>query len=122
MSYTYKNYTYKNPDVVTRMENESPDMANEFWRICHEQYETFCAKQLNYGKNNVLLGGDIDNEEDRKVALAGIAIRLADKSNRLLNLVVKRTHDAVGESVADTLQDMSNYAIIGQIIQNQRWR
>lgn len=116
------NYTYKNPETISRMETESPGIANEFWRICHEQYEMFCAKQLNYGKSNVLLGGDINNDADRKVALAGIAIRLADKSNRLLNLAVKHTHDAVGESIADTLQDMSNYAIIGQIIQNQQWK
>jgi hypothetical protein len=113
---------YSNPSVVEQMEEHFPEMAAEFKKICREQYEVFCAKQLNYGRGNIMLGGDIDNMADRKMAMAGIAIRLADKSNRLLNLLVKNAQDTVGESAVDTLQDMSNYAIIGQVVSRLKWK
>jgi len=116
------NYEYKNPEVIRQIEEQYPTMAEEYWRICHEQYEIFCKKQRNYGKGNIMLGGDIDSDLDRRTALVGIAIRLADKSNRLLNLLVKNTPDVVGESEIDTFQDMSNYSIIAQIVNNIKWR
>jgi len=115
-------HEYKTPDVVAEMEAKWPEMTEEFKKICHEQYEIFCQKQSNYGKSNIMLGGDINEEGDRKMAMAGIAIRLADKSNRLLNLLVKNAQDRVGESAIDTLQDMSNYAIIGQIVNRLKWK
>ena len=115
-------FEYKDPELVRHMEENFPEMTEEFRRICHEQYEVFCKKQHDYGKNNILLGGEIDNEVDRRVALTGIVIRIADKSNRLLNLVLKNTTNSVEESVEDTLQDLSNYGIIGQIISRAKWR
>jgi hypothetical protein len=115
-------YEYKTPEVIMEMEAKYPEMTGEFKKICREQYEIFCQKQSNYGKGNIMLGGDVDSKEDNKMAMAGIAIRLADKSNRLLNLLVKNAQDRVGESAIDTLQDMSNYAIIGQIVNRLKWK
>jgi hypothetical protein len=114
-------YEYKNPEVVDQIEKMYPDMTNEFWRICHEQYETFCHKQLNYGKGNIMLGGDSKNPDDIKHALAGLSIRMNDKANRLINLTVKNVPDVVGESIIDTVQDISVYGIISQIVINKKW-
>lgn len=114
-------YNYKNVDAIKKIEEDHPEMVNEFWQIVHNQYDTFCAKQLNYGKGNVMLGGDCRREEDVAAALMGLAIRITDKANRLINLTVKNRKDAVGESVIDSFQDLSVYGIIAQIIANKKW-
>ena len=108
-------------EAVQIMEEKYPEMTKEFWKICGEQYETFCKKMLNYGTNNILLGGNIDNDEDVKMSLAGISIRVFDKVNRLINLTVKNTPDVVNESVLDTYQDLSVYGIIAQLINRKKW-
>lgn len=115
-------YKFKNPEVVEQIEAECPELAAEYKRIMMEQYETFCKKQLNYGKGNILLGGSIDNETDVKAAIMGLAIRINDKANRLITLTVKGNIDVVGESIIDTFQDMSVYGIIAQIVNNRKWR
>ena len=48
------------------VEKHYTEMTNEFKTIQREQYELFCCKQYNYGKGNIMLGGDIDKKEDRK--------------------------------------------------------
>ena len=77
-------------DAIRYVEEHYPEMTKSFQEIQFEQYELFCRKQYNYGKGNIMLGGDIDKPEDRKMALSGIIIRMNDKLNRLLNLVLKR--------------------------------
>jgi hypothetical protein len=44
-----------------------------------------------------------------------------DKINRLKQLVVKGNIDQVGESIDDTYQDLSVYAIICQLVKNGKW-
>jgi hypothetical protein len=104
------------------LENQYPQMTDEFKKICTEQYDLFCAKMSNYGKGNIMLGGDIDNEEDRNLALKGITIRLNDKTNRLINLLLKNKENVVNESIMDTFQDIINYGIIAMIIERQKWK
>lgn len=86
------------------------------------QYELFCKKMNNYGKGNIMLGGDINNEFDRKIAISGVVIRLNDKSNRLINLTLKGTTDSVNEPIIDAFIDMCNYSIIAQILHNEKWK
>jgi hypothetical protein len=109
-------------DVESALESLYPSMTDEFKKICMEQYSMFCAKMANYGKGNIMLGGDINNEEDRNLALKGIAIRMNDKTNRLINLLLRNKQDVVNESTIDTFQDIVNYAIIALIIQRQMWK
>lgn len=109
-------------DVIKHMEATYPEMTGEFKKIMKEQYELFCKKQMNYGKGNIMLGGDINNDADVKTAIMGIAIRVNDKANRLITLTVKGEKDAVNEAVTDTFQDMSIYGIIAQIINNKKWK
>lgn len=107
---------------IQEMEEKYPEMTKEFKKIIREQYEIFCKKMLDYGKGNILLGGDIENEEDRKLALMGITIRVNDKSNRLVNILLKNKENVNYESSIDNLQDITNYCIIGQIINNVKWK
>jgi hypothetical protein len=104
------------------LEMSYPQMTDEFKKIYMEQYDLFCAKMSNYGKGNIMLGGDVSNEEDRILALKGITIRLNDKTNRLINLLLKNKENVVNESVIDTFQDIINYGIIAMIIERQKWK
>lgn len=114
--------TSDNGDIITYMEQEYPEMTSEFKRIQQEQYKLFCRKQYNYGKGNIMLGGDIDNTDDRKMALSGVVIRMNDKLNRLMNLILKNKKDVVDESVEDTFIDMANYSIISLLVNRIKWK
>lgn len=114
-------YQYKNPNVITQIENEYPEMTKEFWNIMLEQYETFCSKQLNYGPSNISVGTSLQTDDDVKLSLTGLWFRLNDKIQRLKQLVVLGKQDAVGEAIADTYQDLSVYGIIAQLVQRGKW-
>jgi hypothetical protein len=107
--------------VVRKIEQQYPEMMLEFKRIFFTQYETFCAKMDNYGPDAVSLGTKLETEEDIKMSLTGLWFRMNDKINRLKQLVVKGTKDEVGESIEDTYQDLSVYAIICQLVKNKKW-
>ena len=110
-------------DVVRLMEERHPEMMEEFRKIQREQYELFAQKQMAYGKGNIMLGGDIGVEEDRVAAIRGITIRLNDKMQRLLNLVLKGVANPLkNESVSDTFMDMSVYGIISLIVERGSWK
>jgi hypothetical protein len=110
-------------DVVRLMEERYPEMMGTFRKIQREQYELFSQKQMAYGKSNIMLGGDIGVEEDRIAAVRGITIRLNDKMQRLLNLVLKGVVNPLkNESVSDTFMDMSVYGIISLIVQRGEWK
>ena len=110
-------------DVVRLMEERHPKMMEEFRKIQREQYELFAQKQMAYGKGNIMLGGDIEHPEDRIAAIRGITIRLNDKMQRLLNLVLKGIANPLSnESVTDTFMDMSIYGIISIIVERGKWK
>lgn len=110
-------------DVVSIMEHRHPEMMGAFRKIQQEQYELFAQKQMAYGKGNIMLGGDIGVDEDRVAAIRGITIRLNDKMQRLLNLVLKGIANPLkNESVSDTFMDMSIYGIISLIVERGEWK
>lgn len=110
----------QNP-VIKEMEEKYPEMTKEFKRIMREQYETFCRKMLDYGTDNIALGKDLTNEDDRRLSQMGIWFRMMDKINRLKQLVVSNLKNNVDESVNDTYQDLSVYAILAQLVKNGKW-
>ncbi len=107
--------------AIEIMEEKYPEMTAEFKRIQQEQYETFCAKMLNYGTANIALGTSLDNKDDIKMSLSGIWFRMNDKIQRLKQLVVLGQPDQVGESVSDTFSDMSIYGILARIVPSGKW-
>jgi hypothetical protein len=117
----YEVIQYDNPEVVRKIEQQYPEMMLEFKRIFFTQYETFCAKMDNYGTDAISLGTKLETEEDKKMSLTGLWFRMNDKINRLKQLVVKGNMDQVGESIEDTYQDLSVYAIICQLVKSGKW-
>ncbi len=84
--------------AIIIFEEEYPELSEEFSKIQEEQYEMFARKHLDYGLNNIALGGDIvNNSDDKKFSLTGLAIRLTDKISRLKNLLVNGRSFVEGE-------------------------
>ena len=107
--------------VVKEMEEKFPVMTAEFKKIQQAQYELFCAKQSNYGPDNISMGSSLEREEDRKLSLQGLFFRLNDKINRYKQMIMFGSKDAVGESLDDTFKDISVYGIIAQLVQSGKW-
>jgi len=98
-----------------------PEMTGEFKKILDEMYEIFCKKQKNYGPNNISVGTSLQSFDDVKLALMGLFFRKNDKISRLKQMVVLGHMDEVGESIADTYQDLAVYSVISQIVQRHKW-
>ena len=109
--------------IIEIFEAEYPELSNEFKNIQIEMYEMFAAKHMDYGLNNIALGGDIlNNENDKKFSLTGLCIRLTDKISRLKNLLVNGRAFVQGEGMEDTFLDIANYGIIGLLVGRNKWK
>ncbi len=108
--------------AVKVFEEEYPELSAEFKKIQLEMYEMFAAKHMDYGLNNISLGGDLNNESDKKFSLTGLAIRLTDKISRLRNLLTNGKNYVKGEAMEDTFLDVANYGIIGLLVGRNKWR
>ena len=109
-------------DIVAYMEQEWPVMTEEFKRIQREQYELFCRKQHDYGPHNISMGTDLKTKEDVNFALMALVIRINDKVNRLMNLIVKKGGaEGAAEPALDAFSDLANYGIMAQIVANKKW-
>ena len=108
--------------VVEVFETEYPELAEEYKRIGREMYQMFAAKHMDYGLNNIALGGDLTNKEDKKFSLTGLAIRLTDKISRLKNLLINGKNYVKGEGMEDTFIDIANYGIIGMLVGRNKWK
>tara|TARA_R110000764_G_scaffold6349_2_gene23929 strand:- start:100 stop:540 length:441 start_codon:yes stop_codon:yes gene_type:complete len=109
--------------IITIFEEEYPELSNEFMIIQEEQYEMFARKHLDYGLNNIALGGDIvNNSDDKQFSLTGLCIRLTDKISRLKNLLVNGRSFVEGEGMEDTFIDIANYGIIGLLVGRDKWK
>ena len=108
--------------VVEVFETEYPELAEEYKRIGMEMYQMFAAKHMDYGLNNIALGGDLTNKEDKKFSLTGLAIRLTDKISRLKNLLINGKNYVKGEGMEDTFIDIANYGIIGMLVGRNKWK
>ena len=130
MSSTVEKYYEKPPNegttvssAVELFENEYPELSEEFKRITEEMYEMFASKHMDYGLNNITLGGDILNsEDDKKFSLTGLAIRVTDKISRLKNLLINGRNFVKGEGMEDTFIDIANYGIIGLLVGRNKWK
>ena len=111
----------KNPDAIKYIEEHYPETAKAFQEIQYEQYETFCKKQMDYGPSNISMGTGVGKSVDAQLATTALIVRINDKVQRLLNLVVKHNRDAQNEPVEDAFKDLSVYGIIAQIVKNGKW-
>tara|TARA_R100000426_G_scaffold19883_2_gene17157 strand:- start:646 stop:1065 length:420 start_codon:yes stop_codon:yes gene_type:complete len=108
--------------TVTLFEEEYPELAEEYQNIQEEMYEMFARKHMDYGLNNIALGGNLGNQEDKKFSLTGLCIRLTDKISRLKNLLLNGKNYVKGESMEDTFIDIANYGIISLLVGRDKWK
>ena len=111
-----------NQAAITLANQKYPETMEAYKAIMWEQHDLFCKKMLDYGADNISLGSDLKTEESRKVSLTGIWFRCNDKIQRLKNLVVLgNTNQVESEGITDTLQDLSVYGIIAQLVKEGKW-
>ena len=107
--------------AVQFIEQQYPETAEEFKRLQKEQYELFCKKQMDYGPSNIAMGTSLDTDEEKRLSKIGLIVRINDKIQRLINLVVKNNREAQNEPTVDAFKDLACYGIIAQIVQNGKW-
>ncbi len=121
VTFREKDNTKINLSPIEFIEKHYPETAKAFQEIQFEQYETFCKKQMDYGPSNISMGTGVGDAVNKKLATTALVIRINDKIQRLLNLVVSNDRDAQNEPVEDAFKDLSVYGIIAQIVRNGKW-
>ena len=113
---------YTRNDVVEEMEQEWPEMTEEFRKIQREQYVLFLHKQHDYGPGNISVGTQLQTPDEVHLSLTGLWFRMNDKIQRLKNLLMSGRKNAVeGETVEDAYLDVSNYGIMATIVSRGKW-
>ena len=108
-------------DAIRFIEEHYPETAKEFLRLQFEQWELFCKKQMDYGPTNISMGTPLATDSEKRLSLVGLIVRINDKVQRLLNLMVKNNREAQNEPSIDAFKDLACYGIIAQIVQNGKW-
>ena len=103
------------------IEEAYPETAREFKRLQREQYKLFCKKQMDYGPSNISMGTSLLTDDEKRISLVGLIVRINDKVQRLLNLMVKNNRKAQNEPTDDAFKDLACYGIIAQIVKNGKW-
>ena len=112
--------------VIQTVEQMYPETCAEFRKLLQDEYELFCKKQHDYGSGNISLGSNLEKAEDRDMSVCSIIFRIYDKTQRLLNLIVRsafksnRTQPA-NESIEDAFIDLSCYSKIALIVRRGKW-
>ena len=116
----YKGSRYKE-EAIEYIEKHYSETAKEFQRLQFEQWALFCKKQMDYGPSNIAMGTSLDTDEEKRLSLIGLIVRINDKVQRLINLVVKNNREAQNEPTIDAFKDLACYGIIAQIVKNGKW-
>ena len=111
----------KKDEAIDYIEKTYPETAKEFQQLQYEQYALFCKKQMDYGPSNISMGTSLINDEEKRLSLVGLIVRINDKVQRLLNLIVKNNREAQNEPTIDAFKDLACYGIIAQIVQKGKW-
>mgnify|MGYP003145543593 CR=1 FL=1 len=102
-------------DVTEHMMREYPTLMNSVKTHMNECFNLMAKKQMDYGMGNIGMNGN------KQLALLGVAIRLNDKIQRLLNILSKE-QNANNESLVDTAQDITNYGAIFNTVLKDEWK
>ena len=111
----------KNESALQTLKKEYPTIYNAYREIIDEQFELFAKKHLDYGMGNVSAGTQLVNNEEVEFAMTGLWYRLSDKINRWKNMILTG-RKAQNETLIDTFQDITNYGIIAQLVQTDKWK
>ena len=110
-----------NTSAIEVLKKEYPLIYSTYKEIMDEQFELFAKKHLDYGMGNVSAGTQLVNEEEKDFAMTGLWYRLSDKINRWKNMILTG-RKAQNETIIDTFQDITNYAIICQMVFKDKWK
>ena len=116
-----RKYEKETHEAINYIEENYPETAKEFQRIQFEQYLLFCRKQMDYGPTNISMGTQLKTDSEKRLSLVGLIVRINDKVQRLLNLMVRNNREAQNEPSIDAFKDLACYGIIAQIVQNGKW-
>ena len=108
-------------DAVAYIETTYPETAKEFKQLQKDQYKLFCKKQMDYGPSNIAMGTELKTDEEKRLSKIGLIVRINDKIQRLINLVIRNNREAQNEPAIDAFKDLSCYGIIAQIVNNGKW-
>ncbi len=108
-------------DPIEYCEGHYPQMCEEFKKIQKEHYKLFCEKQMDYGPGNIAMGTSLEDEKDKLLSTKGIVVRMNDKAQRLVHLVLRENRTPQNESVLDSFRDTSVYCIIAKIVSRGSW-
>ena len=111
----------ENMEAIEFIEAQYPETAHEFQRLQDEQYALFCRKQMDYGPSNIAMGTELKTDDEKRLSLIGLIVRINDKVQRLINLVVKNNREAQNEPTIDAFKDLACYGIIAQIVEAGKW-
>ena len=106
---------------VEYCENKYPETVQAFKEIMDMEFQVFCSKQMDYGPSNIAMGTQLKDAADINLSLTGLVVRMNDKVNRLMNLVVKNNRQAQNEPTIDCFIDLSVYGVIAQLVQRGHW-
>jgi len=113
---------YDPTSVVEEMEQEWPEMTEEFRKIQQEQYVLFLHKQHDYGPGNISVGTNLQTKEEVKLSLTGLWFRMNDKLQRVKTLLLGEKKSVVkDEPLEDAYLDISNYGIMATIVSRDKW-
>ena len=108
-------------DSNVDIENKYPETCDGFQEITRHMYDLFLKKQADYGPSNIGMGKDkIETDDDVEKSMIGLAVRMNDKVQRLLNLVLNK-RDPNNESLNDNLIDIANYAVMALLVRGKEW-
>ena len=107
--------------AVVYIEKQYPETAKEFKKIQKDQYLLFCQKQMDYGPSNIAMGTELKTDEEKRLSKVGLIVRINDKVQRLINLVVRNNRKSQNEPTVDAFKDLSCYGIIAQIVEAGKW-
>jgi len=109
-------------EIIQTIETQYPETCAEFKKIQADHYATFCKKQFDYGPGNISLGSSLNTQEERKASISAIVVRLNDKLQRLINLVLRKNSlESANESVFDAFLDAAVYSMIAEIVHRGKW-
>lgn len=102
-------------DIVEEMMKKHPILMESIKDHMNDCYKLFARKQSDYGLGNIGMNGN------RRLALMGLAIRLNDKVQRLLN-ILDSGKEGMNESLEDTSMDITNYGAILNTVLKDKWK
>ena len=103
------------------IESKYPETCDGFQEITRNMYDLFKRKQADYWPSNIGMGKDkIETDADVERSMIGLSVRMNDKIQRLLNLVLDRK-DPQNESIDDNLIDIANYAVMALLVRGKEW-